>query len=72
MSNIYTGFLGGFDYEHKNPPAPFNPLYDPKSHKRYEMVTNSMTQDDYYSSHSREECKKEWRKRYDKLKSEGK
>lgn len=29
MKNLYTGHLGPFDYQHKNPPAPFNPDYKP-------------------------------------------
>jgi hypothetical protein len=61
-----------FEYIHYNPPAPFNPDYDPKAANRYNLVTASMEADDFYSTHTREECKDEWRKRYDKLKEEGK
>lgn len=68
MSKPYTGYLGGFDHEHKNPPAPFNPEADPKAEGRYAEVTASMQADDFYANHTREECKAEWRRRYDLLK----
>lgn len=66
----YTGYTGGFDYEHKNPPAPFNANYDPNAEARYAKVTSSMIADDFYASHDREECKAEWRRRYDALKAQ--
>jgi len=65
----YTGYLGGFDYEHKNPPPPFNPDFDPLAESRYEKVTSSMVDDNYYANHTREECKAEWAKRYDAAKN---
>jgi hypothetical protein len=71
MTN-YTGYTGGFDYWHKNPPAPFNPLYDPGAKARYSAVTASLVADDYYATHTREECASEWRRRYDELKEAGK
>lgn len=67
----YTGYLGGLDYHWKNPPAPFNPLYDPGAKARYAAVTKSMEEDDFYASHTREECRLEWRRRYDALKDLG-
>lgn len=42
--------------------------FDPKAKGRSEAVTASMSDDDYYSQHPREECALEWRRRYDKLK----
>jgi hypothetical protein len=50
---------------HANPPAPFNPSYDSNAAARYERVTASMVADDFYSGHTREECKAEWARRYD-------
>jgi hypothetical protein len=67
----YDCYLGGFDHEHKNPPAPFNPDFDPKAKERYANVTKSMEADDYYANHTREECRVEWAKRYDFLKING-
>lgn len=65
----YTGYTGGLDYEHKNPPAPFNPKFDPKAEGRYAAVTASMQADGRYESHSREENSVEWKRRYDALKA---
>lgn len=67
----YTGYTGGLDYHWKNPPAPFNPLYDPKAKDRYAAVTASLEADGFYKTHTREECKEEWRKRYEDLKERG-
>ena len=53
---------------HDNPPAPFNPDYDPKDYARYTKVTQSMETDGWYTSHTREECKAEWARRYEELK----
>ena len=61
-------YLGGFDFEHKNPPPPFNPEYDPEASHRFQLVTASMKTDGYYEGHTRAECQVEWRKRYDALK----
>jgi hypothetical protein len=58
---------GYFAFHHDNPPAPFNPEADPKSEERYRKVTQSMQTDGYYATHSREECKREWARRYDEL-----
>ena len=59
----YTGYLGGFDYWHKNPPAPFNPLADPKGSEKFKRVTDSMVRDNFYQTHTRAECKAEWARR---------
>ncbi len=61
---------------HKNGPAMwtpglFNPDFDPLAKKRYALVTSSMQADNFYSNHTREECKAEWARRYTKLKNEG-
>lgn len=58
---------GYFASEHDNPPPPFNPDADPLAADHYAKVTASMEADGYYSSHSREECKAEWARRYDAL-----
>lgn len=61
-----------FEYHHNNPPAPFNPDYWVGSKNCYAVTTASMEDDNFYSSHTREECAVEWKKRYelnrDKLK----
>jgi hypothetical protein len=56
-----------FDFEHANLPAPFNKRYDPKAGERYKLVSESMEDDGFYDSHTREECRVEWGKRYDIL-----
>ena len=48
-----------------NPPPPFNPDYAPNAKQRYADVTHSMEADAFYDTHTREECKIEWRKRYE-------
>ena len=58
-------------YQHDNPPPPFNPHFDPKAKERAHKVTQSLENDNYYSLHPRSECAKEWRRRYDKLKEDG-
>ena len=68
MTKPYEG-VGFFEEQWRNPPAPFNPLFDPKAKDRYAAVTRSMEKDDYYANHSREECKAEWARRYDALKN---
>jgi len=52
----------------QNPPAPFNPDYDPKANERSKQVRESMEAENFYATHTREECKAEWHKRYDALK----
>jgi len=60
-------YLGLFDYWHKHPPAPFNPDYDPAAKQRFADVTASMEADGFYTTHTRAECKTEWRRRYEAL-----
>lgn len=72
MTKAYTGHLGFFDHQWKNPPAPFNPAFDPKARGRFETVSSSMERDGYYTGHTREECKVEWARRYEQLKAAGK
>ena len=67
----YTGFLGSMGVHWKNPPPPFNPMYDPKANARRAKVTESMERDGVYQSNTRDECAKEWARRYDELKSKG-
>ncbi|MFZ3482128.1 hypothetical protein [Sphingomonas sp. 3-13AW] len=57
MTVSYTGYLGGFDYEHKNPPAPFNPGADPQSVRRGDRATATLQKDPAYTSWTREERK---------------
>lgn len=63
----HTGWLGPFDYWHRQQPRPFNPAYDPKANGRYTAVTASMEADGYYEKNTRAECAVEWRRRYDAL-----
>ncbi len=59
-----------FLYLHNNPPAPFNPAYDPKANDRFKRVSKSLEDDGWYANHTREECKAEWHRRYEALKKE--
>lgn len=59
---------GYFAYHHDNPPPPFNQDADPRAEARYAAVSRSMEADGYYASHTREECREEWGRRYDALK----
>lgn len=59
--------VGFFEEHWRNPPDPFNPDYDPKAKGRYDEVTNGMKADNFYAGHSREECRLEWRRRYEAL-----
>ena len=60
----HTGWLGPFDFWHRNKPRPFNPAYDPAAKVRSASVTSSMEADGYYEKHSRAECASEWQRRY--------
>ena len=71
MAKEYNCYLGGFDYEWRNPPPPFNPLFDPMAAARYQAVSDSMESDGFYANHTRGQCAKEWRARYDNLKAGG-
>jgi hypothetical protein len=56
-----------YDYWKNGPPGlkgAFNPDYKPYAVKVRQIVTDSMDQDDFYSTHTREECKVEWNNRY--------
>lgn len=64
-------YVGPFTNEWNNPPAPFNPQFDPKAAARSSAAAESMSADGYYDTHTREECAAEWRRRYDDLKSKG-
>lgn len=70
MAKQYTGYLGPMDGYHRNPPPPFNPLFDPAAKARYAQVTASMEADGFYATHTRAECAAEWQRRYDALKQE--
>lgn len=58
-----------FKWLHDNPPPPFNPEYDPLSDSRFKRVTESLVTDGWYANHTREECRTEWRRRYEALKA---
>ena len=64
--DTYTGI---FDHWHKNPPAGFNPDFDPGAKQRFADVTASLEADNFYATHTRQECKTEWHKRYESLKA---
>lgn len=62
-----------YDYWKNGPKSlqaimPLNPHFDPNAAKRSKEVTASMEADDFYSNHTREECKEEWARRYEALK----
>lgn len=71
MPQTYGPEVGPFQHEWNNPPAPFNPAFDPKAKDRYAAVTASMEADGFYAKHTREECKAEWARRYDAEKAAG-
>lgn len=54
---------------HQRAPRPFNPLADANAAARYAATTNSMLKDDFYASHTQEECKQEWARRYEEFKT---
>jgi hypothetical protein len=56
--------------QHDKAPATFNPQFDPKAKARSAQVSASMEADGFYDKHTREECKAEWRRRYDALKAQ--
>mgnify|MGYP003491229210 CR=1 FL=1 len=60
----HTGWLGPFDFWHRNKPGPFNPAYDPAAKARSASVTASMEAAGYYEKHTRCECASEWQRRY--------
>lgn len=63
-----------FEHMHNNPPSELfrmlglNLDYNPNSKDWYKMVSQSMEDDNFYDTHTREECRVEWAKRYTKLK----
>lgn len=65
MTRAYGPEVGYFQNEWNNPPAPFNPLADPKAGARRAQVTASMEDDGFYKTHDRAECKAEWHRRYE-------
>lgn len=60
-----------FAFHHANPPAPFNPDYNPLSHEWSRQASQSMVDDGFYANHTREECAAEYAKRYAALKQQG-
>jgi hypothetical protein len=67
----YDSYSKAMDRQWKNPPSGFNPDYDPKAKERYAQTSVSMENDGFYSNHTREECRLEWRRRYDLFESGG-
>ena len=59
-----------FDDLHEHPPAPFNPDYDSQAATKYAQVVAGLEDDGWYANHTREECKAEWRRRYESLTEE--
>ena len=64
----YAG-AGFFAYDWQHPPPLFNSDFDPKAAQRFSDGTAGLEQDNFYAIHTREECKEEWRKRYEVLRS---
>ena len=56
-----------FKWWNDNPPAPFNPEYRPYAVQLSNEVTQSMEEDNFYHIHTKEECRKEWARRYERL-----
>ncbi len=54
-----------FEHLHDNPPAPFNPLYNPLADTWSDEVSAAMEAEGFYDTHSREECAIEFRWRYE-------
>ena len=54
-----------FAREWDNPPTPFNPAFDPTAKARSAAVVTGMEFDNFYSTHTREQCAAEYRTRYD-------
>ena len=54
-----------FENLHNNPPAMLNSTCSKKAIDVWPLVSKSMEAGGYYTSHTREECKKEWRARYE-------
>jgi hypothetical protein len=61
----YQKLAAHFETLHNNPPAPFNPLYNPNSKKASLLAVQSMQSDGFYDNNTREQCSIEYRKRYD-------
>jgi len=61
---------GLFTEQWRHPPAGLdsNPAFDPKAANRFAKVTASLEADNYYATHTREECRTEWARRYEELK----
>lgn len=58
-----------FAFQHENPPAPFNPSYNPKSQEWSDKASKKMLSQGFYDNHTLEECAKEYRRLYDKFKA---
>ena len=56
------------EYWHNNPPAPFNPHYDPAALERGHYVMYAMEAEGFYANHTREECAAELALREDMAK----
>lgn len=64
-----VGYVGGLTFWHNYQPTPFNPEYNQRAKLWAKEATSSMEAEGYYANHTREECKVEWRKRYDAAKA---
>ena len=70
-TNAYGVHFSAFNRQWTNPPAPFNPEFDPQAKYRSAQVSASMARDGFHAKHSRAECAAEWQRRYDLLTKEG-
>jgi hypothetical protein len=52
------------EWEHNNPPAPFNPEAKSYASEVWSKVAPSMEADGFYDAHTREECSVEFKRRY--------
>ena len=53
-----------FEALHNNPPAPVNPHYNPNAAIASIAVSEEMENEGYYTTHTREECRIEFARRY--------
>ena len=57
-------------YHWQSPPAPFNPAFNPLAKSWGDKAAASMKADGFYDTHTREDCKAEYARRYDLNKAE--
>lgn len=64
-ATTYDCYLGPFDYEHKNPPPPFNPNYHPMSKTAFKSVIERLWQDEDFKALSQEDRSEAIKREYE-------